>query len=83
MYPEEDFSTVTVNKSIDDLAEFAVKNGITYKSLRHANPWLRDSFLKVPSGKSYTLKMSREVLERLFCTQIPERTLKSPALRYE
>lgn len=60
MYPEEDFSTVTVNKNITDLAEFAVNNGITYKSLRHANPWLRDSFLRVAPGKSYTLKMSRE-----------------------
>lgn len=60
LYPEEEFSTAVVNRSIDDLAEFAVKNGITYKSLKHANPWLRDSYLRVSPGKSYTLKMSRE-----------------------
>ena len=36
---------VKVTASIDDLAEFAHQNGVSYAQLRRANPWLRDTKL--------------------------------------
>ena len=35
--------TVEVSESIDDLAEFAGRYGVSYAQLRRANPWLRDT----------------------------------------
>ena len=50
-------NSVRVDKSIPDLAAFAKENGLTYKLLKWYNPWLRDSSLKVPAGKTYEVKI--------------------------
>lgn len=49
--------TVTVNSSIPNLAEFALENNTTYRSLKTLNPWLRDQKLTVKQGKSYEIKL--------------------------
>ena len=47
--------TVTVSSSIDDLADFAKRNGVTYYQLKRANPWLRDMKLTAKKGATYEI----------------------------
>ena len=47
--------TVFVSQSIDDLAEFAGRYGLSYAQLRRANPWLRDMKLAAKTGKTYEI----------------------------
>ena len=47
--------TVFVRESIDDLAEFAARYGLSYAQLRRANPWLRDMKLAAKTGKTYEI----------------------------
>ncbi len=42
---------VTVDKTIDNLADFARANNSTYKMLKIYNPWLRGHKLTVKAGK--------------------------------
>lgn len=52
--------TVTVSSSVANLADFAIKNGTTYKRLKLLNPWLRSRSLQVNAGKSYVIKLPAE-----------------------
>ena len=56
--------TVVVSSSIDDLAEFAGRYGITYAQLRRANPWLRDTHLSAGRGKQYEIEIPDVERER-------------------
>lgn len=49
------YRTVTVDKSIDNLARFAKENHSTYKMLKIYNPWLRGHKLTVRNGKHYEI----------------------------
>ncbi len=55
LYPVIDTKTIKVNGPIPDLAAFALEKGINYKILKMFNPWLRETSLKNPSRKTYTL----------------------------
>ena len=57
LYPIIETENVEVKSSIADLAAFAIDKGINYKILKMFNPWLRDTFLKNPTKKTYTLKI--------------------------
>jgi hypothetical protein len=46
---------VIVNASIEDLADFAARYGLSYAQLRRANPWLRDLKLAAKTGKTYEI----------------------------
>ena len=48
---------VMVDYPVEDFADFAKQNGITYKILKIHNPWLRDTFLKNASGKEYFIEI--------------------------
>jgi hypothetical protein len=48
--------TVTVDKSIANLTEFAKENGSSYKMLKIYNPWLRAHKLTVKPGKKYDIE---------------------------
>ena len=50
-------TSMEINYSISNLADFAIKNGINYKILKMYNPWLRDTTLTNDSHKTYILKM--------------------------
>ncbi|MCC8174721.1 MAG: lytic transglycosylase domain-containing protein, partial [Odoribacter sp.] len=54
-YPIEETKKVKVTQSIDNLAAFARQQGISYKTLKRFNPWLRKTSLKVNRGKSYEI----------------------------
>jgi hypothetical protein len=47
--------SLTIERSIENLAEYAKKHGLNYMLLKEFNPWLRDTKLTVRSGKSYEL----------------------------
>src|SRR5690554_4637129 len=51
---------IEVNTSIENLADFALEQGINYKILKIHNPWLRDISLKNNSGKTYHIEIPIE-----------------------
>ncbi|OJU52970.1 MAG: lytic transglycosylase [Bacteroidales bacterium 45-6] len=57
LYKQIEFKDVTVASTVDDLAQFAKEQGISYADLKEFNSWLRDRKLTVKPGKSYTLKI--------------------------
>lgn len=44
-----------VRTSIPDLAQFAIENGTSYRTLKQLNPWLRQRKLTVKPGRVYTI----------------------------
>ncbi len=48
---------VIVTGKIDDFADFAIENGISYKLLKYFNPWLRQNYLKNKKKKKYSIKI--------------------------
>lgn len=56
LYPIIETETVQVNGPVKDWASFAIEKGISYKTLKMFNPWLRETFLKNPANKTYILK---------------------------
>lgn len=55
LYQPYEVKSITIEESINDIPEFAIEQGITYKELVILNPWLRTSKLTVSKGESYTL----------------------------
>jgi len=57
LYPIIKTNIIEVKGPISDLAAFALDKGINYKILKTFNPWLRETYLKNPNGKTYKLKI--------------------------
>jgi hypothetical protein len=57
LYPIIQTESVQVKGPVKDWATYAIEKGITYKTLKMFNPWLRELFLKNPTRKTYTLKI--------------------------
>lgn len=57
LYPPMKYRTVTLDSAVTDFADYAKTNNISYKILKHFNPWLRDSYLKNTTGTSYQVKL--------------------------
>jgi len=60
LYPQIPTKKITVTANIDDLATFAIEQGINYKILKIHNPWLRDKKLVVQPGKTYSIEIPLE-----------------------
>lgn len=56
-YPVEETTPIKVSKSIKDLADFAQEHGVTYKTLKRFNPWLRQTSLKNGKHKTYYIQI--------------------------
>lgn len=56
-YPVWNTRKVEISGSIANLADFAIENGITYKTLKYYNPWLRDNILTNKQGKKYYIEL--------------------------
>jgi len=56
-YPVIETKIVDVSGPVPDFTAFARQYGISYKMLKMFNPWLRESFLTNPSGKTYRIKI--------------------------
>lgn len=56
-YPLLKTKNVSIKGAVADFAGYARELGITYKTLKYYNPWLRDILLTNKAGKSYTLQI--------------------------
>jgi hypothetical protein len=52
--------SMVVSGPIDNIAEWAVRQGTDYRMVKLLNPWLRDNKLSNPKGKAYTLLLPAE-----------------------
>ncbi|MDO8929532.1 MAG: lytic transglycosylase domain-containing protein [Bacteroidota bacterium] len=59
-YPIIETKSVEVKGPVLSWADFALENGINYKILKMFNPWLRDTLLKNPTRKTYSIKIPEE-----------------------
>lgn len=51
------FHKITINSSIENIADFAEKNGTNYKLIKILNPWLRRHILSNKGKKQYKIKI--------------------------
>ncbi len=64
-YDQEDlytlryFEKILVDYPIKNLADFAIKNGISYKELKLYNPWLHENHLNNKSKKKYYISIPK------------------------
>lgn len=63
-YSHPEFDTVYVDETITDLVDFAHENGITYKTLKRYNPWLRRERLTVKHN-TYNILISKDPAEQM------------------
>jgi hypothetical protein len=56
-YPILTCKEIVLTGSVTNFAIYAHNQGINYKILKYFNPWLRQSYLKNPSRKSYLIKI--------------------------
>lgn len=56
-YPTVAVQTVKVDTTIQHVADFNKKYGITYRTLKYHNPWLRTEKLPNANGKVYEIKV--------------------------
>ena len=59
-YQPIQFRLVEVKSSINNLTQFAIDNGTTYKMLQLMNPWLRGRSLTASSANNYQLKLPQQ-----------------------
>lgn len=57
MYNLAEVVNVDVDTSVTNLASFANNYGISYKTLKRYNPWLRDKNLENNSGRTYQIQI--------------------------
>ncbi|HLP32725.1 MAG TPA: LysM peptidoglycan-binding domain-containing protein, partial [Bacteroidia bacterium] len=60
LYFEVPTIKVEVDSGISNLADFALKNGTTYKMLKQLNPWLRKPYLTNAERKKYFIELPKE-----------------------
>lgn len=60
LYKNVTIKKVSIDSTINDLSDFALKQGVNYKILKTHNPWLRDKKLENPSKKVYELAIPIE-----------------------
>lgn len=51
------YNEIKIDTTINDLVQFSVDMGITYKELKALNPWLRDKSLPNENHKVYSIKI--------------------------
>jgi len=57
LYSTLDYTTVAVDSSVTSFADFAKQHNISYKILKHFNPWLREAYLTNTLKASYEIKL--------------------------
>ena len=60
LYPELKTTAIHVDTTISDLVDFARRQHISYKTLKHLNFWLRSDHLPNKSHRDYTLLIPSE-----------------------
>lgn len=59
LYPPLVTKKITVDSTINDIANFALQQKVNYKILKLFNPWLRTNTLKNDQKKKYTLEIPK------------------------
>jgi membrane-bound lytic murein transglycosylase D len=59
-YKPLEYTEVTLDSSVADLADYATNLGINYFVLKMYNPWLRDNYLSNKTKTAYTIKLPKE-----------------------
>lgn len=59
LYFPLEFKEVKVSGPVEDWAQWAKDNGISYRQLREDNPWIRARKLTNKAGKTYTVKVAK------------------------
>lgn len=57
MYQPVPYTTVVVDSTLANLADFAIEHNTNYKLLKFLNPWLRDNVLTNSKRKSYEIRI--------------------------
>lgn len=57
LYATMEYKTVMVDSAVTSFADFAKENNISYKILKHFNPWLREAYLKNTTRTAYEVKL--------------------------
>lgn len=57
LYSPMEYKTVTLDSAVTNFADYAKSHNISYKILKHFNPWLRDAYLKNTAGTAYQVKL--------------------------
>ena len=57
LYPSLKYHTITIDSTINNLTEFAISQGTTYKYLKVFNPWMINTSLPNSDKKVYTIKI--------------------------
>ena len=60
LYPPIQSFDVKVDSTISSIASFAEHFNTSYKIVKLLNPWLRETYLPLKSGKVYTIKIPEE-----------------------
>jgi hypothetical protein len=55
--PLDDCKILIETESIENLGDYAVKHGTTYRMLKVYNPWLTNSSLTIKKGNEYKIKI--------------------------
>ena len=58
--PLTSYNTITVDKAIPNLGDFALKYGTTYRMIKIFNPWLLKSSLNNAASKSYDIRIPKD-----------------------
>jgi membrane-bound lytic murein transglycosylase D len=56
-YKPNKVHTVTITETIPDLEQYAIDNGINYRTLKWFNPWMRGHTLTIKDGKTYNIDL--------------------------
>lgn len=57
LYPAISTRKIQIDSSVTDLADFAIKNNVSYKILKYFNPWLRKNSLANKDKKIYFIEL--------------------------
>lgn len=61
LYEPLETQTIDIDSTVVDFALFAARYGISYKTLKFYNPWLRQNYLKNEEGKTYVIDLPKEI----------------------
>lgn len=57
LYHLDSVKIISIDTAVLDFADFAQERDMSYKTLKYHNPWLRQSYLKNVSKKTYEIKL--------------------------
>ncbi len=60
IYPNIKVDTIKYDKSISNIADYAIKHNISYKEFKDLNPWLRENTLTNKNNKTYKILIPKK-----------------------